>query len=80
MNEMEELFGEAKRAADDLYQLRDTYFPANSADKVSELQRKSDLALAFLDSLPLGSFLFEPSILPFSLFQNFFLMPSVCFR
>lgn len=53
MNEMEELFGEARRAADDLYQLRDTYFPANPAEKISELQRKSDLALSLLDSLPL---------------------------
>uniref|UniRef100_F6HFK6 Tetratricopeptide repeat protein 5 OB fold domain-containing protein n=1 Tax=Vitis vinifera TaxID=29760 RepID=F6HFK6_VITVI len=50
---MEELFGEARRAADDLYQLRDTYFPANPAEKISELQRKSDLALSLLDSLPL---------------------------
>ena len=53
MNEMEELFGEARKAADDLYQLRDTYFPANPAEKISELQRKSDLALSLLDSLPL---------------------------
>ncbi|KAJ9708334.1 hypothetical protein PVL29_000400 [Vitis rotundifolia] len=52
-NEMEELFGEARRAADDLYQLRDTYFPANPVEKISELQRKSDLALSLLDSLPL---------------------------
>lgn len=36
-----------------MYQLRDTYFPANPAEKISELQRKSDLALSLLDSLPL---------------------------
>lgn len=72
MNEMEELFGEARRAADDLYQLRDTYFPANPAEKISELQRKSDLALSLLDSLPLGiAFYSTPNIHPFYSCNNF---------
>ncbi|PON68444.1 N-terminal acetyltransferase A, auxiliary subunit [Parasponia andersonii] len=40
------------RAADDLYQLRDTYFPQNPDDKIAKLQAHSDLALNLLDSIP----------------------------
>ncbi|KAJ7943058.1 Tetratricopeptide repeat protein 5 [Quillaja saponaria] len=42
----------ATRAAEDLYHLRDTYFPANPDDKISKLQQQSDLALKLLDSIP----------------------------
>ncbi|KAA8532609.1 hypothetical protein F0562_032575 [Nyssa sinensis] len=39
-------------AADDLYNIRDTYFPANPDEKISKLRTESDLALKLLDSIP----------------------------
>ncbi|KAH7516405.1 hypothetical protein FEM48_Zijuj10G0131900 [Ziziphus jujuba var. spinosa] len=42
----------ASKAADDLYQLRDTYFPANPDEKIDKLQKESDLAIKLLDSIP----------------------------
>ncbi|KAL7001053.1 hypothetical protein U1Q18_002207 [Sarracenia purpurea var. burkii] len=43
----------AMKAADDLYIIRDTYFPENPDEKISRLQAESDLALKLLDSIPL---------------------------
>ncbi|CAJ1977442.1 unnamed protein product [Sphenostylis stenocarpa] len=48
----EEPLSRAARAAEDLYHLRDTYFPPNSDDRISKLQHESDLALKLLDSIP----------------------------
>ncbi|KAK8467382.1 hypothetical protein PHAVU_007G035400 [Phaseolus vulgaris] len=48
----EEPLSRAARAAEDLYHLRDTYFPPNSDDRISKLQHESDLALNLLDSIP----------------------------
>ncbi|KAI8525465.1 hypothetical protein RHMOL_Rhmol13G0232400 [Rhododendron molle] len=42
----------AMKAAEDLYNIRDTYFPSNPDDKISRLQAHSDLALNLLDSTP----------------------------
>ncbi|XP_061365039.1 uncharacterized protein LOC133308433 isoform X2 [Gastrolobium bilobum] len=49
----EEALSKAARAAEDLYHLRDTYFPPNPDDRISKLQHASDLALQLLDSIPL---------------------------
>ncbi|KAL5140063.1 Tetratricopeptide repeat protein 5 [Glycine soja] len=48
----EEPLSRAARAAEDLYHLRDTYFPPNPDDRISKLQHESDLALQLLDSIP----------------------------
>ncbi|KAB5538119.1 hypothetical protein DKX38_015652 [Salix brachista] len=48
----EDIWGKATKAADDLYILRDTYFPPNPLDKISKLQSQSDLSLNLLDSIP----------------------------
>ncbi|KAI8525464.1 hypothetical protein RHMOL_Rhmol13G0232400 [Rhododendron molle] len=45
----------AMKAAEDLYNIRDTYFPSNPDDKISRLQAHSDLALNLLDSTPSAS-------------------------
>lgn len=47
----------AMKAAEDLYNIRDTYFPSNPDDKISRLQAHSDLALNLLDSIPSGNLL-----------------------
>ncbi|THG09606.1 hypothetical protein TEA_025099 [Camellia sinensis var. sinensis] len=44
----------AMKASDDLYNIRDSYFPSNPDDKISRLQSDSDLALKLLDSIPSG--------------------------
>ncbi|KAF2304624.1 hypothetical protein GH714_035911 [Hevea brasiliensis] len=51
----EDLWATVARAADDLYALRDTYFPSNPLDKISKLQTQSDLSLSLLDSIPIGA-------------------------
>ncbi|GFZ15937.1 hypothetical protein Acr_25g0003460 [Actinidia rufa] len=48
----EDKMAKAMKAADDLYNIRDTYFPANLDEKISRLQAQSDLALKLLDSIP----------------------------
>ncbi|KAF7827709.1 tetratricopeptide repeat protein 5-like [Senna tora] len=48
----EDPLAKAAKAAEDLYNLRDTYFPVNPDDKISKLQEQSDLALKLLDSIP----------------------------
>lgn len=50
-----DLMAQVAKAADDLYNIRDTYFPLNPDDKISKLQRHSDLALKLLDSIPPGT-------------------------
>ena len=52
--EEEDVWGKASKAADDLYELRDTFFPQNPFDKTLKLQQESDLALKLLDSIPDG--------------------------
>lgn len=42
----------AIKASDDLYNIRDSYFPSNPDDKISRLHSDSDLALKLLDSIP----------------------------
>lgn len=39
-------------AAEDLYHIRDTYFPLNPDEKISKLQAESVIALKLLDSVP----------------------------
>ncbi|KAL4346472.1 hypothetical protein GQ457_17G005740 [Hibiscus cannabinus] len=48
----EDVWGKARNAADDLYEIRDTFYPQNPDDKTSKLQHESDLALKLLDSIP----------------------------
>ncbi|KAK9223124.1 hypothetical protein WN944_011566 [Citrus x changshan-huyou] len=48
----EDIWAIATKAADDLYHVKETFFPANPDDKVSKLQNESDLALRLLDSVP----------------------------
>lgn len=55
--EDEDVLSRAEKAAEDLYHLRETYFPSEPDDKTSKLQRESDLILELLDSTPQGSFL-----------------------
>lgn len=69
--EGEDLWAEVARAAEDLYNLRDTYFPSNPLDKISKLQAQSDLSLNLLDSIPLGTLsiiFFEASIIQIGCF------------
>lgn len=54
----EDLFQKAAMAADELYNIRDTYFPADPNEKVSKLQAESDLALQLLNSIPPGTVLY----------------------
>lgn len=44
----------ATEATEELYRVRDTYFPTDPADKASKIQTLADAALAQLDSIPLG--------------------------
>lgn len=55
---MEDTFDKATAAAEELYQIRDTYFPVNPDDKISKLRELSDLAIKILDSIPPGGFCF----------------------
>ncbi|XP_027097743.1 uncharacterized protein [Coffea arabica] len=48
----EDLLAKAAKAADELYNIRDTYFPADPNDKISKLQAESDLVLQTLNSIP----------------------------
>ncbi|KAL3501820.1 hypothetical protein ACH5RR_036269 [Cinchona calisaya] len=48
----EDLLEKAAKAADELYNIRDTYFPADPNDKLSKLQTESDLVLQTLNSIP----------------------------
>ncbi|KAK4608601.1 hypothetical protein RGQ29_002135 [Quercus rubra] len=50
--EAEDPMGKATIAVEDLYHIQDTYFPTNPDDKISKLQKESDLALNLLDSVP----------------------------
>ncbi|KAL4352002.1 hypothetical protein GQ457_06G005200 [Hibiscus cannabinus] len=47
-----DVWAKAGKAADDLYEIRDTFFPQTPDDKTSKLQHESDLALKLLDSIP----------------------------
>ncbi|MFS8018014.1 hypothetical protein Hanom_Chr15g01387151 [Helianthus anomalus] len=47
-----DLIKQATEAADDLYRIRDTYFPSDANDKINKLQSQSQIALNILDSLP----------------------------
>ncbi|KAM0012255.1 putative tetratricopeptide repeat protein 5, OB [Helianthus debilis subsp. tardiflorus] len=47
-----DLMKQATEAADDLYRIRDTYFPSDANDKINKLQSHSQIALNILDSVP----------------------------
>ncbi|KAI7758120.1 hypothetical protein M8C21_010567 [Ambrosia artemisiifolia] len=47
-----DLMKQATEAADDLYTIRDTYFPSDSNDKINKLQTQSQIAINILDSIP----------------------------
>ncbi|KAF6137349.1 hypothetical protein GIB67_036386 [Kingdonia uniflora] len=53
-NEVEgrDVMVKATNAAENLYILRDTFFPADPQEKTSKLQTQADLALKLLDSIP----------------------------
>lgn len=57
--EAEKIMEKAAKATDELYTIRDTYFPLNPNDKIITLQSKSDLALQILDSIPPGQFIYK---------------------
>lgn len=59
----EDLFAEASKAADVLYDIRDTYYPTNPDDKTSKLLTESNLALQMLDKIPPGFIVQSPIIL-----------------
>lgn len=61
-----EAIARASAAAEELYRLRDTYFPRDSEEKTSKLRTLADTALALLDSLPLGT-----TVTPLSLLLAF---------
>jgi hypothetical protein len=44
----------ATEATEELYRVRDTYFPTDPQDKASKIQSLADAALALLDSIPVG--------------------------
>ncbi|KAK3421597.1 hypothetical protein EUGRSUZ_G02222 [Eucalyptus grandis] len=46
------LLAAAAEAAEDLYRVRDTYFPSNPEDRFSRLRDESSSALKLLDSIP----------------------------
>lgn len=50
-----DLMAEAIEAANNLYVVRDTYFPSDPQDKLSKLRIESDDALKLLDSIPQGA-------------------------
>ncbi|XP_039123108.1 tetratricopeptide repeat protein 5-like isoform X3 [Dioscorea cayenensis subsp. rotundata] len=47
-----EVIQRTAEAADELYRVRDTYFPKDPDEKISKLQSLADAALCLLDSLP----------------------------
>lgn len=55
----EDTFDKATAAAEELYHIRDTFFPINPEDKISKLRELSDLAVKILDSIPPGEFRFH---------------------
>ncbi|XP_057962730.1 uncharacterized protein LOC131154169 isoform X2 [Malania oleifera] len=50
--DVQDLMARITRAVDDIYHVRDTYFPADPDEKISKLRRESDLAIKLLDSIP----------------------------
>ncbi|KAL9683307.1 hypothetical protein QQ045_015127 [Rhodiola kirilowii] len=48
----EEVLSKTRQAVEELYRIRDTYFPQNPEDKIAKLRHESDLALRILDSIP----------------------------
>ncbi|XP_038891369.1 tetratricopeptide repeat protein 5-like [Benincasa hispida] len=48
----EDTFDKATAAVEELYHIRDTFFPVNPDDKTSKFRELSDLALKILDSIP----------------------------
>ncbi|TXG57258.1 hypothetical protein EZV62_018571 [Acer yangbiense] len=47
----EDTWARAKIAVDDLYHIKETFFPPNPDEKIAKLQNESDLALKLLDSI-----------------------------
>lgn len=74
-DEAEIIMEKAAKAADELYIIRDTYFPLNPNDKIITLHSQSDLALKLLDSIPPGQFLHV-----FSFLFLIFLLYSITIR
>lgn len=67
----EDTFDKATAAVEELYLIRDTFFPVNPDDKTSKLRELSDLALKILDSIPPGGFCFHFSYEVHSIFFEF---------
>lgn len=54
----------AAKEAEELYRLRDTFFPQDPAEKTAALRTRADAALALLDALPSGTCRLLSSQLP----------------
>lgn len=50
-----DLLSQATEAVEQLYHVRDTYFPSDPQHKISTLRNDADLALNLLDSIPAGN-------------------------
>ncbi|KAL8228970.1 hypothetical protein R6Q57_013870 [Mikania cordata] len=50
--DVSDLMKKATEATDDLYTIRDTYFPSDPNDKIHKLQTQSQIALNLLESVP----------------------------
>lgn len=57
---------DAANAAEELYRLRDTFFPRDPAEKAAALRARADAALALLDAVPSGMRRPQSSQLPLS--------------
>ena len=55
-----DLMEKATQAANDLYTIRDTYFPSDPNEKFSKLQMQSQIALNLLDYVPPGTLPSKP--------------------
>ncbi|RWW55601.1 hypothetical protein BHE74_00037766 [Ensete ventricosum] len=74
-----EAIARASAAAEELYRLRDTYFPRDPEEKTSRLRTLADAALALLDSLPLGRLVLMGYLMPWPRCQHD-LVQSECAR
>lgn len=61
-SEEDDPVSKATVAAEELYHLRDTFFPENQSEKISALHAHSDIALTLLDSIPPGIYSFGRSM------------------
>ena len=51
----EDLVGKAALAAEELYNFRDSFFPADPAERDSKIRALADAALRIIESIPEGA-------------------------